>query len=151
MRNNKSARFHHTTALRRPVVLLEQALKHAIGHTDGVTEHEDDGIFFFLRAINVRGTFRKEDLGNRKRDVSQTISDIRCPLHRSLVNCDSGCVCAAAPPNHCQLQMGSLGFQWCSAQVAREDHLRTWFAANVAITALQHTEAPWHATGTVVP
>ena len=29
------------------MVLLEQALKHATGHKDDGTEHEDEGIVFF--------------------------------------------------------------------------------------------------------
>ena len=61
------------------------------------------------------------------------------------------CVCATTRHSPCLLQMGSLGFQCCSGRVAQEDHPRTLFAAIVATLPIQHTEAPWHATATVVP
>ena len=64
---------------RRPVVLLDQALKHATGHKDNGNEHEDDCSFFCTLAMFAK-TSRKGDQGNRRRDVSQTISGIWCPL-----------------------------------------------------------------------
>ena len=71
---------------RRPVVLLDRALKHATGHKDDGNEHEDDGFFFCTLAMFAK-TSRKGDQGNRRRDLSQTISGIRCPLHRQGVVC----------------------------------------------------------------
>ena len=149
MRNNKSARFHHTTPLR------------CSGHRMSEIVWRRSPLRFpwsSLRKVPRTLIAHKKKIRRLRARLHRLCVPWRAsapgqgaPRVSSLVNCDSGCVCASTRPSPCQLQMGSLGFQWCSAHVAREDHPRSWFAAIVALLALQHTDAPWHATGTVVP